>query len=88
MSITDIINEPRVHAIRNLAYIEDENITSKRLQEIRNKGFKITFPNYDLTNKSGLNAYFGGVHAIEYKNNQWNAAADPRRDGTIKIINE
>ncbi|MCL6293996.1 gamma-glutamyltransferase [Jejuia spongiicola] len=89
MSITDIINEPRVHAIRNLAYIEDENITSKNLQKIRSKRFKIAFPNYDLTNKSGLNAYFGGVHAIEYRNGQWKAAADPRRDGTtITVMNE
>jgi gamma-glutamyltranspeptidase/glutathione hydrolase len=88
MSITDIINVPRVHAIRNLAYIEDENITSENLQNIRNNGFKIRFPNYDLTNKFGLNAYFGGVHAIEFKYGEWNASADPRRDGTIKIINE
>jgi gamma-glutamyltranspeptidase len=35
-----------------------------------------------------LNAYFGGVHAIEFKYGEWNASADPRRDGTIKIINE
>lgn len=89
MSITDIIKEPRVHAIRNLAYIEDEKITSKSLQEVRSKGFKITFPDYDLTNASGLNAYFGGVHAIEYKNHQWKAASDPRRDGTtITVTNE
>ncbi len=86
MSITDVIKEPRVHAIRNLAYIEDENITSKYLQEIRSKKFKITFPDYDLTNKSGLNAYFGGVHAIEYRNGQWKAAADPRRDGTTITV--
>lgn len=82
-SIDEIIKYPRVHAIQNKVYLEDEKIDSKKLQELRSEGYKITFPNYDLT-KSGLNAYFGGVHAIEYKNNQWKAAADPRRDGTAK----
>jgi gamma-glutamyltranspeptidase/glutathione hydrolase len=82
MSITDIIKEPRFHAVRNKAYIEDTNITAEKLQKIRSEGYNITFPSYSLT-KDGLNAYFGGVHAIEFKNNEWNAAADPRRDGSI-----
>jgi gamma-glutamyltranspeptidase/glutathione hydrolase len=81
MGIKDIIKLPRYHAIRNQAYIENENISSKELQKLRESGFKITFPDYDLTNKNGLNAYFGGVHAIELKNGKWTAAADPRRDG-------
>lgn len=84
MSIKDIINKPRIHAIKGLAYIEDENMASKELQKIRDKGFKITFPSYNLTNKYRLNAYFGGVHAIEFKHGKWEAAADPRRDGNTK----
>tara|TARA_B110000444_G_scaffold239453_1_gene253889 strand:+ start:8248 stop:9882 length:1635 start_codon:yes stop_codon:yes gene_type:complete len=85
MSIKEIIKYPRVHAIKNKVYLEDDTLDSKIIQEIRNKGYKITFPNYDLT-KSGLNAYFGGVHAIEFKNGQWKAAADPRRDGEINKL--
>lgn len=83
MSIKDIIKLPRIHAIRNRVYIESNNVNSKWLKEVRDKGYKITFPDYDLTNKSGLNAYFGGVHAIEFKHGKWSAAADPRRDGVI-----
>lgn len=81
MNIKDIIKLPRVHAIKNLAYLEDDKLTSHDLEQIRNCGYKITFPSYNLTTKSGLNAYFGGVHAIGFKNDKWRAAADPRRDG-------
>jgi len=80
-SISDIIKYPRVHAINDEVYLEDQSLDKEDLQKIRSNGFKIVFPNYDLT-KSGLNAYFGGVHAIEFKKGKWKAAADPRRDGT------
>ncbi|MEN8125690.1 MAG: gamma-glutamyltransferase [Bacteroidota bacterium] len=80
-SINEIIKYPRVHAINNEVYLEDQSLESEELQKIRANGYKIVFPSYDLT-KSGLNAYFGGVHAIEFKNDIWKAAADPRRDGT------
>ncbi len=84
-SITKLIKLPRVHAIKNQAYIENQTVNSNFLSILRQKGYKITFPKYDLTSGS-LNAYFGGVHAIEFKNNKWRGAADPRRDGTVKII--
>jgi gamma-glutamyltranspeptidase/glutathione hydrolase len=79
MSITDIIKLPRLHAIRNLAYLENSNLTSTELNSIRDRGFKIAFPHYLLT-KNGLNAWFGGVHAIGFKNGKWSLADDPRRD--------
>lgn len=80
-SISEIIKYPRVHAINDEVYLEDQSLDDEDLQKIRAEGFKIVFPNYDLT-KSGLNAYFGGVHAIEFRNGIWKAASDPRRDGT------
>ena len=80
-SISEIIKLPRVHAIQNKVYLEDSHLNSEALQKIRSNGYQINFPNYDLT-KAGLNAYFGGVHAIEFKNGDWKAAADPRRDGS------
>ena len=80
MGIQEIIKLPRVHAIRGSVYLEDEKLNAEAIKKIRSNGFKLAFPSYDLTN-SGLNAYFGGVHAIEFKKGEWNAAADPRRDG-------
>ncbi|MFK5959592.1 MAG: gamma-glutamyltransferase [Lutibacter sp.] len=80
-SISEIIKYPRVHAINDEVYLEDQSLDAADLQKIRDDGFKVVFPSYDLT-ISGLNAYFGGVHAIEFKNGIWKAAADPRRDGT------
>jgi gamma-glutamyltranspeptidase/glutathione hydrolase len=82
MKIKDIVQKPRFHAIRHKAYIENTKITAQELQKIRNEGFKIAFPSYSLT-KANLNAYFGGVHAVEFKNGQWNGAADNRRDGNV-----
>ena len=80
-SISEIIKYPRVHAINDEVYLESQSLEAEDLQKIRSNGFKIIFPNYDLT-KGGLNAYFGGVHAIEFKNGIWKATADPRRDGS------
>lgn len=80
-SIKDIITYPRIHAIQDRVYLEDEQLESEWLKKLRGKGYKIAFPDYDLTIQ-GRNAYFGGVHAVEFKNGKWQAAADPRRDGT------
>jgi gamma-glutamyltranspeptidase/glutathione hydrolase len=33
---------------------------------------------------NGLNAYFGGVHAVAWEDGRWAGAADPRRDGTVE----
>ncbi len=79
-SIQDIIAYPRIHAIRDKVYLEDTDLDHEWLHQLRNDGFKIAFPYYGLT-ISDRNAYFGGVHAVEFKNGEWKAAADPRRDG-------
>ena len=84
ISIKEIIKLPRIHSQKNTVYIENQNINL--INSLRLEGYKIGFPAYDLTT-GYLNAYFGGVHAIEFKNNNWNAAADPRRDGlSMKTI--
>ena len=80
-NIDELISLPRVHAISNKVYMEDQSIANSLLNEVRQEGFKIMSPSFDLT-QSGLNAYFGGVHAIGFKGGQWRVAADPRRDGT------
>lgn len=45
-------------------------------------GFDETTPQTDLSIR-GLNAYFGGVHAIALEAGGWRGAADPRRDGAV-----
>ena len=75
---------PRVHVVidsedgRDNAYVEQmpEGLDVTAL------GFDLTMPQTDLE-MNGLNAYFGGVHAIALEEGGWHGAADPRRDGTV-----
>lgn len=80
IDIKTLLSYPRIHAINGKVFLEDEHLDHDWLMALRKRGYEIDFPDYDLT-KHGKNAYFGGVHAIEFKNNVWQAAADPRRDG-------
>jgi gamma-glutamyltranspeptidase/glutathione hydrolase len=75
---------PRVHVVvdrkddRDNAYVEQipEGLDVEAL------GFDLTVPQTDLM-LNGLNAYFGGVHAIALEEGGWRGAADPRRDGAV-----
>jgi gamma-glutamyltranspeptidase/glutathione hydrolase len=75
---------PRVHVVvdttdgRDNAYVEQmpEGLDVEAL------GFDLTEPRTDLM-MNGLNAYFGGVHAIALEEGAWHGAADPRRDGVV-----
>ena len=75
---------PRVHVVidskdgRDNAYVEQmpEGLDVAAL------GLDLTEPQTDLM-KWGLNAYFGGVHAIALEEGGWHGAADPRRDGAV-----
>ncbi len=80
VTLEELIQKPRIHAIRHDVYLEKSFLSAEELIEIRKKGYAIKSPSYSLT-KEGLNAYFGGVHAIAFKNGSWTAVADPRRDG-------
>ena len=44
-------------------------------------------PSTDLV-IGGLNAYFGGVHAVGRRQGRWQAAADPRRDGAALVLTQ
>jgi gamma-glutamyltranspeptidase/glutathione hydrolase len=75
---------PRVHVVidskdgRDNAYVEQivEGLDVDAL------GFDLASPQTDLM-LNGLNAYFGGVHAIALEEGGWRGAADPRRDGAV-----
>lgn len=83
--IQEIVAAPRIHVYDNKAVFES---ISPELQAVifpylHEQGIKIAFPTYDLR-INGLNAYFGGVHAISFEKGQWKGAADPRRDGSVQ----
>nr|WP_321490379.1 gamma-glutamyltransferase [uncultured Hyphomonas sp.] len=75
---------PRVHVVydsgdgRDNAYVEQmpDGLNVDAM------GFDLTTPRADLE-MNGLNAYFGGVHAIAMEEDGWRGAADPRRDGAV-----
>ncbi|KCZ85038.1 gamma-glutamyltransferase [Hyphomonas adhaerens MHS-3] len=82
--IETAVAAPRVHVVidrkdgRDNAYVEQmvEGLDVDAL------GFDLANPQTDLI-QNGLNAYFGGVHAIALEEGGWRGAADPRRDGTV-----
>ncbi len=80
--IATLVAAPRVHVINGKVYLEDMKMPAAWRQQIRRTGYEIAFPSYELT-QNGLNAYFGGVHAIARENGRWHGAADPRRDGRV-----
>ncbi|MEZ5937273.1 MAG: gamma-glutamyltransferase family protein [Hyphomonadaceae bacterium] len=77
---------PRVHVVpdddgRDNAYVE---VMPEGL-DVEAMGFDLVEPKGDLK-IDGLNAYFGGVHAIGLDHGVWVGAADPRRDGAVGYV--
>ncbi|PCJ49034.1 MAG: hypothetical protein COA74_07140 [Gammaproteobacteria bacterium] len=74
----------RVHVVPdNKAYIEGPTIFNELLAGIAQYGYILKRPAYGVST-SQYDPYFGGVHALAFKNGKWAGAADPRRDGTAK----
>jgi gamma-glutamyltranspeptidase/glutathione hydrolase len=74
-----LLEMPRVHAINQKVYLEDP-ILKGQIESLGSFDLEIVQPNAFLT-QNGLNAYFGGVHAIVWTGTSYIALADPRRDG-------
>lgn len=77
------VDAPRVHVVpdddgRHNAYVEQaiEGLDVAAL------GYDLSTPRADLERR-GLNAYFGGVHAVALEPGGWRGGADPRRDGAV-----
>jgi gamma-glutamyltranspeptidase/glutathione hydrolase len=86
LGIEQIVGLPRLHSVNGRVYIEDmPSIPNDWVQQLRDRGYEIAYPTYDLTS-GALNAYFGGIHALAKEEGGWKGAADPRRDG--EVINE
>jgi gamma-glutamyltranspeptidase/glutathione hydrolase len=80
--IDKLIKDSRIHVSKNNLYLEDQDdyisINKYILEkfELQNK-----HANKNLVITKGLNAYYGGIHAIAKENEKWVGVADPRRDG-------
>lgn len=74
-----LLELPRVHVINQKVYLEDSGLKGQ-VENFENLDLEIVQPNTHLT-QNGLNAYFGGVHAIVWTGTFYKALADPRRDG-------
>ena len=86
LSIKEAVSRPRVHVSQGNAYFEDDqdfHLVSSQLDLL---GLKRKMVNPFLL-YGGLNAYYGGVHAIALENGKWVGAADPRRDGQVYYSN-
>ena len=62
-------------------YIEDRDVETREGPAFESLGYRLTRPADDIAMR-GLNAYWGGVHAVAWQGGRWVGAADPRRDGT------
>lgn len=79
MDLDEINRLPRLHTNRNKVYIEGEPNAST-IQFIAAAKMELDTPSVDLM-IGNLNPYYGGIHAVGYKNGNWQASADVRRDG-------
>lgn len=74
---------PRVHVtVPVTAYLEEAVLSADLLVAVGQAGFRLRRQAFGLS-ETGLDPYFGGVHAIARENGLWRGAADPRRDGTV-----
>jgi len=86
-NIESLIKSPRIHVAKSFVYLEiaDDSLTIDQTF-LKTFDLQIKHPNENLVITKGLNAYFGGVHAIAKEKQGWIGVADPRRDGLSVIV--
>jgi gamma-glutamyltranspeptidase / glutathione hydrolase len=80
LGIVEVVAMPRLHSVDGKVYLENLENNDGILDVLRSEGFEVFFPADDLA-RNGMNAYFGGIHAIAREGELWKGVADPRRDG-------
>jgi gamma-glutamyltranspeptidase/glutathione hydrolase len=77
----NLLELSRIHAQDSTVWLETvDQVFEAQLQ---NYGYQVKYPSKALQ-QNGLNAYFGGVHALMKTEGHWRALADPRRDGQAR----
>jgi len=83
--VAEAVAAYRVHVVPDdMAFVEGPEIPTDLLGAMAERGFRLVRPKYGVSD-SHLDPYFGGVHALALEDGDWTGAADPRRDGTVKI---
>ncbi len=87
MGICKAVSAPRIHVnpARQRLYFESLNTPAEIMKGFQEKGFEVKDAPTELAH-TGMNPYFGGVHALAREKNRWCGAADPRRDGVVQCI--
>jgi gamma-glutamyltranspeptidase/glutathione hydrolase len=84
LSIDEAVATPRIHALPGQRfYMEARQMPGEVRRTMEGLGYTFPEVSWDLS-LNGLNAYFGGVHAVAFDGNVWRGAADPRRDGAVR----
>lgn len=84
--VAGAVAEPRWHLIpSDRLYFEGPAGAAR--ERFAARGWRFPEIPTDLA-MNGLNAYFGGVHAVAWEDGRWTGAADPRRDGAVSIAAE
>ena len=76
---------PRAHVVPDENLYLEARPANAPLAALREAGFTLTAPASDLA-IANRNAYFGGVHAVAFEDGMWVGAADPRRDGAVRVV--
>jgi gamma-glutamyltranspeptidase len=80
MPLADAISAPRIHVIPERALLMLEERPAAATLALEELGLALRVPITSL-GRTGLDPYFGGVHAVMRVGERWSGAADPRRDG-------
>jgi gamma-glutamyltranspeptidase/glutathione hydrolase len=83
--VENAVAAPRMHTLRGeTLLLEEAPPDPDALVGLERRGYTIYRP---LTSLFGgeLNPYFGGVHAVAHEADGWRGAADPRRDGAVRV---
>jgi gamma-glutamyltranspeptidase/glutathione hydrolase len=85
-NLKEAVGAYRVHGTpKNAAFIEGPALSQALLAGLVRAGFSLERPRYGVSD-SYLDPYFGGVHAIAWEGGRWVGAADPRRDGAVRTV--
>jgi len=86
--VAEAVGAYRVHVVpQDKAYVEGPAISPALLGGMAERGLTLTRPTYGVSD-SQLDPYFGGVHALALENDNWTGAADPRRDGVVRVAGQ